>query len=99
MVGTFIYNVPTVTKRKTPMKNKLIDLNDHLFAQLERLNDEELKGEALKDELHRSKGVVSVAGVIVDNAKLALDVERFIDDSIDPERKKEMPKMLGRNHG
>lgn len=81
------------------MKNKLIDLNDHLFAQLERLNDESLKGEALKDELHRSKGVVSVAGVIVDNAKLALEVEQFKNDLIDPERKKEMPKMLGSNHG
>lgn len=98
MMGTFIYNVPTITKRKTPMKNKLIDLNDHLFAQLERLNDEDLKGEALKDELHRSKGVVSVAGVIVGNAKLALEVEQFKNDLIDPENRNKMPKMLGSNH-
>ena len=33
------------------MQNTLGDLNNHLFAELERLSDEELKGDELKDEM------------------------------------------------
>ena len=54
------------------MKNTLDDLNDHLFAALERLSDEELQGDKLLTELKRCEGIVKIGSVIVDNADLKL---------------------------
>lgn len=54
------------------MKNKLSDLNDHLFMALERLGDEGLKGEKLNSEIERSKAIGSVAQNIISNASLVL---------------------------
>ena len=50
------------------MKNTLGDLNNHLFAELERLSDEELKNEDLKEEIMRAKSVTEIASRIIDNA-------------------------------
>ncbi len=58
------------------MKNKLTDLNNHLFAQLERLGDENLKGEKLQEEIDRSKAVTGVSKEVVSNARLVLDAEK-----------------------
>ena len=62
------------------MKNKLIDLNNHLFEQLERLNDEDLEGEKLEEEIHRSKAITNVAQTIVNNANLMLDAQKHADE-------------------
>ena len=59
------------------MQNKLSDLNNHLFAQLERLGDEDLKGEALEEEIGRAKSVTSIASQIVSNGNLVLEAEKF----------------------
>lgn len=61
------------------MKNKLSDLNNHLFAQLERLSDENVKGEELKAEIERSKAVTSVSREIILTGKLVLDAQRMYD--------------------
>jgi hypothetical protein len=74
------------------MKNTLGDLNNHLFAQLERLNDEDLKGEELKEELERAKIVSLVAIRIIDNGTLILDAQKFVENSVSADTK--LPKLL-----
>lgn len=59
------------------MKNKLIDLNNALFEQLERLNDDDLTQEELDKEMSRSRAMVSVGHAIIKNGELALKAESF----------------------
>ncbi len=74
------------------MQNSLGDLNNHLFAQLERLSDEDLKGEDLQEEMNRAKSVVIVARHIIDNAALVLDAQKLLDDRMNTDLK--LPPML-----
>ncbi len=64
------------------MKNKLIDLNNYLFAQLERLSDEDVKGDALKEEIERARAVEKIGHTIVETAELALKAMRYSDESM-----------------
>ncbi len=77
------------------MKNTLGDLNNHLFAQLERLNDEDLKGEALQEEITRAKAINAVASQIIANGSLVLEAERLNDERLNADGK--LPKMLEGN--
>ena len=74
------------------IKNTLGDLNGYLFEQLERLNDEDLDEDMLKMELRRSKAVAEVAKQIIENGKLVLDAQKFVDKRNDAEN--ELPKLL-----
>lgn len=57
------------------MRNKIEDLRNHLFAQLERLGDDEkMKNPLTLDrEVKRAKSISEVATVIVASAKAETD--------------------------
>ena len=63
------------------MKNTLIDLNNHLFEQMERLNDEDLSEENFKKEIERAKAMTGIAQNIIQNGKLMLDSMKFVDET------------------
>lgn len=78
------------------MKNKISDLRDHMFAQLERLGQEDLTEEDLKKEISRAQAISEVGKVIVESAKTEVmyakltgkrgeDATKFLED--DEERK------------
>jgi hypothetical protein len=73
------------------MKNHLTDLNNYLFEQLERLNDEDTVGDELKEEIFRSEAIANVAEKIIDNAKLVLDAAKAVGNGI----VKSAPALLG----
>ncbi|MEK3722287.1 hypothetical protein [Paenibacillus sp. FSL H8-0034] len=74
------------------MRNTLGDLNNHLFAQLERLSDEGLTGDKLLEEMNRAKSVTSVASQIIANGALVLEARKLVDDRMNADTT--IPKML-----
>jgi len=71
------------------MKNKLSDLNNHLFSQLERLNDESLKGDDLSAEIERAKAMSGLATQIVNGNKVVVDAMKLV-------HRGDAPKVIGK---
>ena len=59
-------------------KNKLSDLNDHLFIALERLNDEDLTQEKIEIESKRAEAIIGVSNQIISNAKISIDALKLV---------------------
>lgn len=66
-------------------KNRLSDLNDHLFAQIERLSQEELTAEQIDTEVKRGNAIVAVADQILRHASLQVQAAKIVSDhGLDP---------------
>lgn len=77
------------------MENKLTDLNNILFEQIERLNDDDLHGEALKQQIKRSQAIESVAGMIIANVNTVLKAEKLkMEYAMDDRDPSQVPEML-----
>lgn len=77
------------------MKNTLTDLNNHLFAQLERLGEEDLAGEKLQQEINRAKAISDIATQVISNGSLVLKAKAFMYEcGCGTDDEKTMPPML-----
>ena len=80
--------------RENTMKNTLGDLNNHLFEQLERLNDDDLTEEELQREIRKSDAMVRVSEQIIQNGQLALRTMQYMDSYGLSSKGHKVPPML-----
>ena len=77
-------------KEKKKMQNRAIDVHNALMAELERLGDEELKGDDLAQEIKKADAISKIAGQVINNGKLVLDAIRLSEEYSGVE----LPEML-----
>ena len=75
------------------MKNTLSDLNNILFEQLERLNDDDLTEDQLELQLKKTDQIVKVSEKIIANGELAFKAIQH-KDKYYGKGEKALPPML-----
>ena len=81
---------PPFKNKEKIMKNTLADLNNHLFAQLERLSDESISSDSLALEIRRSKAIADISREVISNASLVLKAHSLAAGGAHGD----LPKML-----
>lgn len=61
------------------MKNSLHDLNNHLFAAIERLSNESISKDELAVEIARSKAIADVSKTLIESGKLMLEANMALE--------------------
>lgn len=75
-------------------KNNLGRLNDILFEQLDRMNNTDLKGQELQDEIDRADAIIDIGRTIIQNGDLALKAALKKSEGFYVDQGKNAPKML-----
>jgi hypothetical protein len=63
-------------------RNKLTDLSLHLFALIERLNDDDLTPEVIEAEVKKAKAICSASTQIINIQKLTLQAVKMVSDGL-----------------
>jgi hypothetical protein len=85
------------------MKNLLIDLQNHLFEIIEKLNDDDLTGDELEMEIKRALAINEIARTAVTNGALMIKAADTlyglpVSDSLPliPSSPSETPKLVAK---
>lgn len=62
------------------MKKNLNELNNYLFEELERLNDDEELKTNMDMEIKRAKAITDVSTTIINNARVILEAKKYADE-------------------
>ena len=76
------------------MKNTLSDLNNYLFEQLERLNDDSLTDDQLDRELRKTDSIVKVSDKILQTGELVFRTMQHMDEYGYNLKPRPVPEML-----
>ena len=75
------------------VRNTFNDLNNHLFEQIERLNDDELSADELEHEVNRANSMSLNSDKIIKAAETQLKAYEMSQEYEGTHR--QMPKLLG----
>ena len=73
---------------------KLTDLNEYLFDQIKRLNDENLSKEQVALEITKAQAITNVADTIIKNGELTLKTALVMQKMSTQGSSAALPKML-----
>ena len=77
------------------MKNQAVDLNNILFAQLERLSQEDITQEELDKELERCAGIGLIADKLIELAKVEVTLAKVSGSEMLPTLMSQQQKSIG----
>ena len=80
-------------KGESEVKNTILDLNNYLFEELERITDDSLTDVQRERAISRAEAVTKLADTIIRNADVALKAAKLAADTgAEPSA---LPRMLG----
>ena len=67
-------------KKRRMRMNSLADLNEILFRQIERIENEDQTDEELEANIRKSEAITKLSAQVLGSAKIALDAQKQFDE-------------------
>ena len=82
------------SKLEVIMKNTLLDLNNILFEELEKLSDDEMMKDRQDAEINRAKAIAEISSQVIQNANVIIKAKKLQAETLGRDNV-ELPDMIG----